>query len=389
MQIPKNLLIVTLLIAACIVPAGAYSTPDSITAAGRVYISNVTYDPGAFIAGDTGIVTYTVTNGNTDQGVVVNHASFHEENNRFRLVEGEYQNSAQIGPGKSHAFAFTITADGTEGYYYPTFSLSFRDADNLFAREKIQIDNTPLLLTVADKPDAFTEGKKKTVYLQVANPRNNGVKNVVLDFAGDGASFTPSQVYIGNVAPQEKVFVNFSVTPSKEAPIRMNLNYDNGDNPHSVSLEMPVEFGTDKKAADPVMSNVQVTNEAGVWHVTGDVNNAGLETANTVMVTSLSPAVPQDPYKIYVVGALKPDDFGSFEITFAADNAESVPVKLTYKDADGNIYESTQDVKIGSSGIRVTAKDSGSMPIVPVAAGILILVIFVGGWAYYLRRNKK
>ena len=31
----------------------------------------------------------------------------------------------------------------------------------------------------------------------------------------------------------------------------------------------------------------------------------GLETANTVMVTSLAPAVPQDPYKTYVVGALK------------------------------------------------------------------------------------
>ena len=111
----------------------------------------------------------------------------------------------------------------------------------------------------------------------------------------------------------------------------------------------------DKKQANPVISNVQVTTEAGVYHVTGDVNNAGLETANTVMVTSLAPAVPQDPYKTYVVGALKPDDFGSFEVTFTAGSGNtSIPIELSYKDTDGNIYRSVQDVKISSSGISVS-----------------------------------
>ena len=64
------------------------------------------------------------------------------------------------------------------------------------------------------------------------------------------------------------------------------------------------------------------------------------------MVTSLSPAVPQDPFKAYVVGALKPDDFGSFEITFAANSTSSIPIQLSYKDTDGNVYNSIQDVKI-------------------------------------------
>ena len=377
-------------LALCCCTAAAYATPESITAAGKVYISNVTYNPGAFFSGDTGTVTYVVTNGNTDQGVVVNHATFNEANNKFRLVAGAYQNTVQIGPGKSQTFTFTIIADGSEGYYYPTFSLGFRDADNLFAREKVEVDDTPLLLTVADKPDAFTAGKKKTVYMQVANLRNNGVKNVVLDLSGDGAQFTPSQVYVGSIGPQEKVLVNFSVTPSKETPVHMTLNYDNGDNPHSTSMDLPVVFGNDKKAANPVMSNVQVKNDGGTWHVTGDVNNAGLETANTVMVTSLSPAIPEDPYKVYVVGALKPDDFGSFEITFSADKAESVPIKLSYKDADGNVYDSVQDVKISSSGFVGTKSGSSndSFPL-PVVLGIVIVIIFVGGWAYYLKRYKK
>jgi hypothetical protein len=379
--------IVVVLIAACIGFAGAYSTPESIVAAGKVYISNTTYDPDVFFTGDSGTVTFTVTNGNTDQGVVVNHATLSEANQNFRIIDGGYQNSVQIGPGKSQTFTFTVVAGGSEGFYYPIFSLGFRDADNLFSREMVQIDNTPLLLAVVDKPDVYTVGKKKTVYMQAANPRKNQVKNVVLSLSGEGADFSPSQVFVGNIGPGEKVPVNFSVTPSKAAPLKLTLDYDNGDTPHTVSMELPVTFGTDKKAANPVMSNVVVKNTDGMWHVTGDVNNAGLETANTVMVTSLDPAVPQDPYKVYVVGALKPDDFGSFEVTFAAKNTETVPLRLSYKDADGNVYDSVQDVKISSGGISSPAGSSGP-PVVPIAAGLLLVVIFVGGWVYYLRRNK-
>ena len=117
---------------------------------------------------------------------------------------------------------------------------------------------------------------------------------------------------------------------------------------------------------------------------------AGLEPANTVMVTPLAPAIPEDPYKTYVVGALKPDDFGSFEVTFAAKPGNtSIPVELSYKDTDGNIYTSVQDVKISSSGVAASPADGGSSNMLPVAAAIVIVLIFVGGWVYYLRRNKK
>jgi hypothetical protein len=383
-----SIVLALLFIAGSIAIAGAYETPESIVAAGKVYVANTTYDPAVFFSGDTGTATFLVTNGNTDQGVVVNHATLSEVSHKIRITDGTSQNSAQIGPGKSQSFTFTVIAEGSEGFYYPTFSLSFRDADSLFSKQMLQIDDTPLILTVVDKPDAYTQGKKKTVYMQVANPRKNQVKNTVLELAGDGAEFTPSRVFVGNINPGEKIPVNFSVTPGKAAPLQLTLDYDNGDNPHTVSMEIPVAFGTDKKAANPVMSNVLVKNEAGIWHVTGDVNNAGLETANTVIVTSLAPAVPQDPYKVYVVGALKPDDFGSFEVTCTADNLEMIPIRLSYKDADGNVYDTVQDVKISASGITSQSTSSGP-PIVPIAAVIAILLIFIGGWAYYLRRKKQ
>jgi hypothetical protein len=351
-----------------------------------VYISNIAYDPESFFTGDTGTVTIYVTNGNSNQSIVVNHATIGDKN--IRLTSNPYDSSANIGPLQTRTFIFSVAADALEGTYYPTFSLSFRDADSLYYRAMTQVDNTPLEMTVVDKPDAYTPGTKKTVYMQVANPRDNMVKNIVLELSGDGADFAPSRIFVGNLGPGEKIPVNFSVTPSEATPVKLTLNYNNGDNPHRVSMEIPVIFGVDKKAANPVISNVQVKNDAGIWHVTGDVNNAGLETANTVMVTSLAPAIPQDPYKVYVVGALKTDDFGSFEVTLTAVNTDTIPIKLSYKDADGNVYDSIQNVKITSAATTAQNSTSG-LPVVPIMIGIILLVLFVGGWILYLKRNKK
>ncbi len=364
----------------------AFQTPESIIAAGNVYVSNVTFDPGSFFTDDSGTVTVFVTNGNADQSVVVNHVTFGDKN--IRLTSSTYDSTTNIGPLQNLPFVFSVSADAPEGTYYPTFSLSFRDADSLYFRSVIQVDNTPLELTIVDKPDAFTTGKKKTIFVQVANPRKNNVRNVILEVSGTGVTATPEKIFIGNLASGSKSQVNFTVTPELETPLTLTVTYNNGNNPHQVRKYLPITFGIDKMEADPVVSNVQVKSEGGIYHITGDVNNAGLETANTVMVTSLSPAVPQDPYKTYVVGALKPDDFGSFEVTFSANSTTTIPLQLSYKDSDGNLYTSLQEVKISALGTGATAS-GGSNLLFPIIAVIIVLGAGIGGWYFYVRRNKK
>jgi hypothetical protein len=367
--------------------ASADLTQSMSPVTGKVFVSDVTFNPAVFFSGDKGTVTYTVMNSNTNTSVMLNHGTFYDDN--IRLISDTYDYSNTLGPLQSRSFTFSIVADVKEGDYYPTFSLSFYDA-NLYHRSLLQVDNTPLEITIVDIPDAFTQDKKRTIYMQLANPRTNNVRNVALQVAGDGITATPAKTFIGDLAAGSKVPVNFTVTPDHPTTILLTLNYDNGDNPHKVTMEIPVAFGVDKKQANPVMSNVQVKTDAGIYHVTGDVNNAGLETANTVMVTSLAPAVPQDPYKTYVVGALKPDDFGSFEVTFAAvPGNTSVPIQLSYKDADGNIYNTIQDVQISSSGLSTSTETNGSSSnMLPIVAAVIIVVVFIAGWILYLRRKK-
>ena len=376
-------IVLCLLLIAVIGVATAYQTDDSLTAAGKIYVSNVTYDPRVFFTDDIGTVTFEVANGNTDQGVVVNHATFSDKN--IRLTSGSYDSSSNIGPSKSRTYTFSVVADASEGTYYPTFSLSFRDAESLFHRDMVQVDNTPLVVTVLSKPDAFTQGRKKTITVQVANPRKNDVKNVILEVTGAGFDVTPSDTFIGSLASGAKTTADIAVTPYQPTTLGLTVNYDNGDNPHKVTTELPIVFGLDKKEAEPIISNIQVESSGGVYHITGDVTNAGLENAYSVVVTSLLPAVPEDPYKSYVVGVLKPDDFGSFEVTFSADNGATVPVQLSYKDADGNVITSQQDVKISSNAASSQKSDLSLLPIIAV---IIIVGAFVGGWFLYLRKKK-
>jgi hypothetical protein len=378
-------IVLLLLLASLVGGVAGYTTPEAIVAADKVYVSAITYDPAVFFSGDKGTLAVEITNGNTDTGIGINHAMLSSET--IKTTSRPYDSSTSLGPGQKQSFVFSVTADSLEGTYYPTFSLSFRDADSLFYRAMVKIDDTPLVLTILDKPDTYSQGKKKTIFAQVANPRENGVKNVILDVSGTGIATTPSRVFVGSVVSGAIVPVNFTVTPDQPTTLSLVLNYDNGDNPHTVNMNLPITFGIDKKQANPVISNVQVKSDAGIYHITGDVNNAGLETANTVMVTALSPAVPQDPYKTYVVGALKPDDFGSFEVTFTTTDAETIPLQLSYKDDDGNVYNSLQDVKISASG--ATASKNSGLPLIPIIAAIVILAIFIGGWVVYLKKYKK
>jgi len=376
--------------AVLVLPVSGYTTPESITAAGKVYVSSYSIDPAVLFTGDTATVSFAVTNGNsvnttTTEGVMFNHATFGD--NDIRLTSGTYDSSSNVGPLQTRTYVFNVMTNALDGTYYPTFSVNFRDADSLYYRTPVKVDNTPLMMSVISKPDTFTEGKKETIGVQIANPRQNNLKNVVLEVTGNGMTITPQTQYIGNLAANSAINKTVYVTPDTESALSLMVKYDNGDNRHSISQTLPIVFGFDKKQASPEVYNIMVTLESGIFHVYGDVKNAGLTTANGVTVEALSPAVPEDPFKINVIGVLKPDDFGSFEVTFSAPNSTThIPIQISYKDSDGNVIVSRKTVSIGSA-VDERARDPGNPLLIPGI--ILVLIIGAGGWYYYTRKIKK
>jgi len=380
-----GILLAALIGTSLIVGAVSAETPSDPfgTTGTSLYVSSITYDPVVFFTNDRGTVEVFVTNGNANQTVTVNHALFSSKD--IKRISGTYDSSSTIGPQETRSYTFSVVADGQDGTYYPTFSLSYLGSYNLWHQAVVQIDNTPLLLLITDEPDTFAQGRKDTITAQIANPRNNEVKNVILSVSGANSAITPSQTYIGKLASGESTSVNITVTPNQPTTLELNVDYSNGYNVHTVSTSLPVTFSDDKTQANPVLSNIEVTTTGGVYHVKGDVTNAGLQTANGMTVTSLSPVVPQDPYQSYVIGSLKPDDFGSFKVTFSADGITNVPLQLSYKDKDGNVKTSLQHVSLAGA----TSTDAkGAQPgILPVIA-IVIIIACAGGGYLYLKRRK-
>ena len=95
-----------------VLPVCGDSTLDTIQAANNVYVSNYTLDPAVLFAGDTATATFYVTNGNANQSVMVNHATFGD--NDILLTSGSYNTNVNIGPSQTRSFVFSIGTDKPE-----------------------------------------------------------------------------------------------------------------------------------------------------------------------------------------------------------------------------------------------------------------------------------
>ncbi|KUL02005.1 MAG: hypothetical protein XE11_1943 [Methanomicrobiales archaeon 53_19] len=332
-------------------------------AASQIWVMDVTLDPEVFFPYDTGTVTVVIKNTGASP-VELSRINLAGTTNIDVIETPHYRGVGTLGAGDSLTTSFTIQARNNEGIYYPRFSVNFVPSGSIIFPIPLKVDKTSIEAGITTRPDIFMEGKKDTVTISVGNPRD---------------------IFIGSLESGESKDAEFSVTPTGEGEITFNVEYRNGQNRHAIPLTIPIVPGTAKRVAEPIVSNVVVSSIAGGYRITGDVSNAGLETARSVVMTTKEPAEPIDPFRVYVVGALDADDFSSFEVTFTAKDAETVPLVTRYRDDDGNLYEEITQVAI-RSGPMPTAEQDG---ISPMVIGIIGLsVVIVAGALLYSRKKR-
>jgi hypothetical protein len=364
-----------------LMPAAAAQDPGS-DAAAQVTVTNLSLEPGIFFEDDTGIITIEVTN-NGFESVAIRRATMYDAD--ISVLSSSYDTTTTVGAGNSMQFSFTVKADVLPGIYYPKFSLDFRDAGYLRYPVQIRVENDPLEISILDKPDTFGAGRKDRVDILVGNPRDNPVSGVVVHVGGEGIDATPSSYFIGNLNPDQAQRLSFNITPQQPSVLEFRVDYKNGVNPHDTSVTVPVGFGVSKTEANPLLSNIIVEYQDGKYVLTGDVYNAGLEVANSVVLTAGGEAVPVDPYQSYIVGSLEPDDFSSFEITFTAVNMNEVPIVVSYRDVDGNPFEKTYTVSIPAQTSGSTKEPGIALPIIGV---IIASAAVIGGAIWYSWKKR-
>ncbi|KQC02943.1 MAG: hypothetical protein APR53_01880 [Methanoculleus sp. SDB] len=360
--------------------AGIASAQES---AAQVSVTSVTIDPAVLMRGDTATITVVITNSGTT-AVAISRATLLDTGITL-LNDQSYASVGDIGAANSMTFTFSVRADVPDGIYYPKFYLDYRNAGALRYRIPVKVDDTELEVSVLSQPDSFVKDKKETIVLKIGNPRENELNGITIVPEGEGVAAVQTGFFVGSLLPDQSETVSFDVTPTQSTDLVFHISYRNGLNRHMSDLVVPVVLTTGKRQADPILNNIAVTSESGYYRVSGDVTNAGLDTAYSVIITAGTPAEPVDPFRVYVVGALDADDFSSFEVTFRASDAASAPLIVQYKDVDGNTFTRSVPVELGSGAAE--PDQGGEIPVMLIAF-LVVLVVAIGGIILYTWKKK-
>ena len=356
-------LVLTFLCAGAVAPAAA-----SVT--GQISVTSLTMDPGVLMPGDTAIVTAVIKNSGTTS-VSIGRALIMGVNEVYSSEDKAYNSVGMLGPGDEMTFNFPITSRGTIGTFYPMLYLD-AGLTSLKYTFAVRVDDTQLSVALIDQPDAFGQSRNEKVTIRVGNPRANSLNGIQITVSGDGVSSKQTTYFVGKLDPDQHIDANLTVVVDKTTDISFDVSYRNGQNLHTNSVQIPVELGERKVRAEMVLNNIVVANKGAYYQVTGDVNNAGLENAKSIMVTTTK-ATPTAPMETYVVGFLEPDGIAEFNVTFTNPESTIVDLVVTYKDSDGNPYETT--VQVTLVGAVVSGSGSSADEISPL--GIIVAVVVI------------
>lgn len=364
-------------------PTAATSAPVVTAPGNQLQVVSTSLDPPILMRGDTGTLTIEVANTGTIS-VRASRASLSPDG-AVSVADDPYAIVGEIGAGNRMTFSFLVLAGAPDGTAYPVFTLAVPEGRGLRYPVPVRVDSTPPVVSFVQKPDAITAGTGDQVVISVGNPRQNVLNGVMVTPQGTGFTVTPSAVFVGALAPNAQATASFNLTPAENATIGFEVVYYNGPNRHSAALDFPVDYGESKRRADLILSNFVVELTAGTYRLTGDVNNAGLTEARSVVVAPGEGVAPADPYPRYVIGSLQPDDFASFELNFRAENRSTVPLVITYKDTAGNPFEHRTEASLALNQTGGSSGAGGSLPLGLIA----LAIVLAAGVGYLIYRSWK
>ena len=352
-----------------------------------IMIAGYQVSPEVLMRNDVGTVTMTVKNMESAKSVNIKDARMLSRD--IKVLSDSYFNIGRLGPGESLNLSFTIKAICPDGIYYPRILVGGEDAQNIRYSFPVTVDSSSLTIGVKDIPEDIFKGERAKIELAVGNPRHNTVTAVKI--ASMEENTVPSEVFIGALSADETKVASFNFTPQTRGVHILNfeLEFKNGDNYHSTDLSVPLNVTDSKKSAELILTGIEVESMPGmnVYKITGDINNAGLKEAKSVVmkVSDAEGIEAMHPYKAYFVGLLSPDDFSSFELDVkVGENETQVPLVIEYKDEDGILFSKTEYVSIAR---HQGTTSSGELPVSMIVLLVVIAIAVIGLIAYSWKKR--
>ena len=227
---------------------------ETFNSKGTVELKEIVSDPKAFMPGDRGTITVTLTNTATTPTVTIDGSDF-DTNARIQaavlrplsegiiVLDAPYEDMGLLGPGDSIKLTFNIkiAEDAAEG----THNLELAIEGNSFdynSRKNIPLKVDSSNIRVIPSKELQMVNGKATLEFDVANTHPNGFNSVSIKPEAEGVKFYPAEYFIGPMNPDELFTIefeamednSFNVDGEASEGINMSLtaNYNNGINRH-------------------------------------------------------------------------------------------------------------------------------------------------------------
>ena len=352
-----------------------------------VMITDCQVNPTALMCNDIGTITVTIKNMELYKSVNIKEVQMLSQG--LKVLSDSYFNPGSLGPGGDLSLTFTIKASCPDGIYYPKVIVNGEGAQSIRYSFPVTVDSSPLIIGVKDVPEDIFRGERAKIELVVGNSRPNNVTAVKI--VTEDKDVMPAEVFIGTLSADDSEVAAFYFTPQESGDYVLNfkLQFKNGDNYQYTDLSVPLNVTESKKSAELILTGIEVESMPGmnVYKITGDINNAGLEAANSVVmkVGDTEGIEAMQPYKAYFVGLLNADDFSSFELNVkVGGNETQVPLIIEYKDEDGILFSEHEYISIESTQ-KITS--TGELPVPMIAVVIVIAIVVIGMIAYSWKKR--
>lgn len=219
---------------------------DTFDSRGTIKLDNISTDPAVFMPGDSGTVSFTLTNTATTSSVTIDGKDY-DTNARVQsgtlkgaegieVTSSEYEGSGIIGPGDEITLSYNVNVsnDARDGTYYLDFSMVGNSHDyNNNWRIPVKVDSASVKV-IPSKPLTITNGEG-VLEFDVANMHPNTLNSVSVKLESDDVQFSPEEYFIGSMDPDELFTVEIkaqSKSDQSSSPISIEVEYRNGVNEH-------------------------------------------------------------------------------------------------------------------------------------------------------------
>jgi hypothetical protein len=394
----------------------SYFIPN-VQANPSLYVSSYSISPDILQPGDTGLLTITITNGETsatntdadylnsllvDQtvdtiGAVIENIYITPDGDGKQVVKASknYEYPVEIAPGSSITIEFTVFAEKnlSNGIYTPLVHVdlesdSFQDVSFPIV---VRVNDDSIDMITEEVPSSISIIGETDLSFLLVNNRQNEISNIqIIPEQKEDIEISPSKAFISTLSSLDNEAIHFSIIPKTQGnqTITFQCTYKNGENIHKQNFSFLMSFSSFYEVYPIIYSSPEVIKKDETKEIRLKVYNAKNEEINGVRITPITEA--QITPNEYFIGSMDADDLYAVTFDISAANLEenkSYPIsyQITFKQ-DNNIYS---NIPITSSIIIQSAETHNGIEFIIAGVFIVLLAILLLGYFVLKKRRGR